>query len=271
MLKLTFCLRRKPGMSREEFQNYWFNHHAPLVTQFAAATGTRQYVQCHTRENKLTELIRRGKRGPSGDLPEGYDGVAQIYWNSVEDLKSTLNNPGNLEAAKALLEDERKFIDLANSPLWFGEEKIGIGDPDPFWRKKLELGSNGTVPLVKLTYPLHRRPGMTREAFQAYWLEKHMPLIQKHSKAAPFIRYVQLHTREDINFTNSLRQSRAGKGNPLPGIYDGIAELWWTDIEAAHDAIRDPILLEGSRLHEAEFIDHARSPLFYGEERFIFG
>lgn len=270
MLKLTFCLRRKPGMTRDEFQDYWFNNHAPLVKHHADATGTFQYVQCHTRENKLTELIRRGKRGPSGDLPEGYDGVAQIYWESRESFWAAAKRPDNLDAAKALLEDERQFIDLPNSPLFFGEEKIGIGEPDWLWRRKLALGPNRSVPLVKLTYPLHRRPGMSREEFQSFWLEKHMPLIQKHSKAAPFVRYVQMHTDESVEATASLRKSRAGKGNPLPEIYDGVAELWWTDIEAAHDAIRNPELLEGSRLHEAEFIDHACSPLFYGEERFIF-
>jgi hypothetical protein len=112
---------------------------------------------------------------------------------------------------------------------------------------------------------------MSREQFQAYWLEKHMPLIQKHSKGTPFVRYVQMHTDETVEYTGSLRRSRAGKRNTPPAIYDGIAELWWSDIESAHDAIRNPELLEGSRLHEAEFIDHASSPLFYGEERLIFG
>jgi hypothetical protein len=28
------------------------------------------------------------------------------------------------EAGRLLLEDERKFIDLPNSPLWWGEEKV---------------------------------------------------------------------------------------------------------------------------------------------------
>ena len=36
-------------------------------------------------------------------------------------------NPGNAEAGAALLEDERKFIDLANSPLWFNEEHVIVG------------------------------------------------------------------------------------------------------------------------------------------------
>jgi hypothetical protein len=271
MLKLTFCLRRKPEMTREEFQFYWFNNHAPMVKKYAEATGTRQYVQMHTRDNELTATIRRGKRGKTGELPEGYDGVAQIYWDSVDDFRIAAQRPDNLDAAKILLEDERKFIDLANSPLWFGEEKVGVGDPDPKWRRDFAKDEKGALPLVKLTYPLHRKAGMTREDFQSYWLHKHMPLIQKHGKGAPMVRYVQLHTDESTEYTAPLRRSRAGKGNVPPPIYDGIAELWWRDIDAAHDAIKNPDTLEASRLHEAEFIDHASSPLFYGEERFIFG
>jgi hypothetical protein len=34
-VKLVFTLRRKPGMSREEFQHYWKTIHAPLVRGYA--------------------------------------------------------------------------------------------------------------------------------------------------------------------------------------------------------------------------------------------
>ena len=31
MIKLTFALVRRPELTREAFQDYWFNRHAPLV------------------------------------------------------------------------------------------------------------------------------------------------------------------------------------------------------------------------------------------------
>ena len=31
LTKLTFCLRRKPGLSWDEFSQYWRTGHAPLV------------------------------------------------------------------------------------------------------------------------------------------------------------------------------------------------------------------------------------------------
>ncbi len=37
------------------------------------------------------------------------------------------DTPEARQAGRALLEDEAKFIDFANSPLWFGEEKVIFG------------------------------------------------------------------------------------------------------------------------------------------------
>jgi hypothetical protein len=31
MVKLVFCARRLPHLSRAEFQRYWFENHGPLV------------------------------------------------------------------------------------------------------------------------------------------------------------------------------------------------------------------------------------------------
>lgn len=36
MLRLTFLLRRKEGMSRAEMQDYWLNVHGPLVVAHSA-------------------------------------------------------------------------------------------------------------------------------------------------------------------------------------------------------------------------------------------
>ena len=63
----------------------------------------------------------RSARAATG--PEGYDGVAQLWWDSFEDM-ALADREAAAEAGGLLLEDERKFIDLPNSPLWWGEEKV---------------------------------------------------------------------------------------------------------------------------------------------------
>ena len=115
MIKLTFCLTRQPHLSRAEFQDYWRNHHAPLVKSFQDALKIKRYVQVHALADELS-LPLRGPRG----APDGYDGIAELWWEKIEDMAS--DDPQARKAGRALLEDEKKFIDLANSPLWLSIE-----------------------------------------------------------------------------------------------------------------------------------------------------
>ena len=73
MVKLIFCLHRRPELSREQFQAYWRDKHAPLVASFAPVLGIRRYVQCHT----LDEASFAAMTASRGSLP-GYDGVAEL-------------------------------------------------------------------------------------------------------------------------------------------------------------------------------------------------
>ncbi len=122
MIKLTFCLKRKPGLSLEAFQDYWRNNHAPLVAKHKEVLGIRRYVQCHARPSDADSPMRAARAGGLENAPETYDGVAELWFDSFESLAANGANPKAAEAGRALLEDEAKFIDLANSPLWFGEE-----------------------------------------------------------------------------------------------------------------------------------------------------
>ncbi|HUD50839.1 EthD domain-containing protein [Parvibaculum sp.] len=125
MIKITFCLTRKPGMSRADFQDYWFNSHAPLVATHRAALRIKRYVQLHTGDFAMTDAVRIARAGSLEAAPAIYDGVAQLWWESLDDLMT--DTPEAREAGRALLEDEAKFIDFAKSPLWFGEEKVIFG------------------------------------------------------------------------------------------------------------------------------------------------
>ena len=118
MIKLTFCLKRLPSLTREGFQAYWYEKHAPLVTRHRDVLRIRRYVQFHSSSLDINDGIR-ATRG----APEMYDGVAELWWDSLGDVFASVT-PEREAAALALLEDERKFIDLQHSPLFFGEEKV---------------------------------------------------------------------------------------------------------------------------------------------------
>lgn len=124
MITLRFVLRRLPSLSREEFQRYWREQHAPLVRRHAAALGVRRYVQVHTLATPLDEALR-ASRG----APEPYDGVAELWFDGLEAMAARLATEEARAAARELLDDERRFIDLARSPLWLAEENVVVDEP----------------------------------------------------------------------------------------------------------------------------------------------
>jgi len=105
-------------MSRDEFQTYWREQHAPLVASHAKTLRIRRYVQTHARSSEVAAAQAAARSSP----PDFYDGEAELWWDSLEDILAAASSEEGRQAALELLEDERRFIDLENSPIWIGEE-----------------------------------------------------------------------------------------------------------------------------------------------------
>jgi uncharacterized protein (TIGR02118 family) len=123
MIKLVFSLRRRPELTRDEFQAYWRDQHAPLVSRHAGVLRIRRYVQTHARSSE----VGAAQSAARGSEPDIYDGQAELWWDSLDDVVAAVSTPAGQQAALELLEDERRFIDLERSPLWIGEEHPVVG------------------------------------------------------------------------------------------------------------------------------------------------
>jgi hypothetical protein len=121
MVKVFLMLHRKPGLTREQFLEYWSGPHREMAVRTAAATRLRRYVQNHPIQHGMTDALRQGRGAIAGD----YDGIVEAWWDSFEDLAEVGNTAK--EIAGALLEDERRFCDLARSVMWFAVEHEFIG------------------------------------------------------------------------------------------------------------------------------------------------
>ena len=110
MIKFVMCMTRHPDMSREEFKDYWMNKHGPFFMKNAAAMRAKKYVQSLTLDTPLNE----GLRSSRGMLPE-YDGVAEVWFESEEDLMQGMSSTEGQKLGAALLEDERNFVDHSKS------------------------------------------------------------------------------------------------------------------------------------------------------------
>lgn len=121
MIKLVYCLRRLETLSHQQFLDYWYQQHAPLVRKHAPVIGLLKYVQSHGLAHPLDGLLRQSR----GAAPS-YDGIAELYYESVVALEQSMADPAVQAAGKELLDDEREFIDLGASALFLCDEKLII-------------------------------------------------------------------------------------------------------------------------------------------------
>jgi len=117
MIKFVYCVRRHPSLSSEAFRKYWIENHGPLVRRHAATLRARRYVQSHTMDTILNSIAQQ----PRGTKP-AYDGITELWWDSVDDLIGALQTPEGQEVNRLLAEDEARFCDLPNCSVFFTEE-----------------------------------------------------------------------------------------------------------------------------------------------------
>lgn len=126
MLKLIMCVKRHPDLTREEFDHHWRNNHAALVIKYSDILGIRKYIQTVPFANNAAQHALQHTRGSAA---VDFDGCAELWWDSLESHLAARKTEEGLSALQALIEDERKFVDLAHSQLWYGEERHIIAEP----------------------------------------------------------------------------------------------------------------------------------------------
>ena len=121
MITVVFCVHRLPGLNVEAFRRYWWEQHGPLVKARAGILRIARYVQMPRLDAPGLDSVATAR-----GAPESYDGVAQVSWRTLSELQATFGDSAARTAARELLEDERRFIDLPRSPIFFTEEKVVV-------------------------------------------------------------------------------------------------------------------------------------------------
>lgn len=123
MVKFVMAVRRRTDLPLEEFHRYWREEHGPLVCRLLEPLNLRRYVQAHTIDTELNGLI-----AASRGTMEAFDGLAELWFDSIEDMVASLASEAGQRANAALVEDESKFIDLGRSSVFLSEELVVFGD-----------------------------------------------------------------------------------------------------------------------------------------------
>lgn len=253
MIRLTFVLRRQPGMSRADFQGYWREVHGPLVAKHATDLAIHRYVQVHTLDDPINDQLADAR----GGMEPVYDGVAEVWWTKRETLVKASGTEAGRAAARELVKDEARFIDLAQSPLWLAYEYPQV-NPLPE-----ELVARENSGLLKLFFCLRHPAPLSLDEAQLYWRTHHGPLIRSVASGMRMKRYLQVHRFED-ELEAQLRVSRGTTVAP----YTGHAEAWFDrlDLAAVGTTPEGQRAMQVAVEDESHFIDFPRSAMWVAKE-----
>ena len=158
MIKAIYFIKRKPGMSLEDFREYWLKDHAALVLK---VPGLVKYVQSHTMDSGISQAR------------------ADLRWHRSAVVREPRRHAQDREHAdqRETLADDEKFLDMSKFAFILTKERVQKENP-------IETG------MPKMVAFLKKRPEMSVEDFQAHWNSPHGKL----GSAVPGARrYVQSH------------------------------------------------------------------------------
>ena len=106
MIKEIGLLKRKPGISHEEFSKAWLDFAPTLLSSYP---GIRKYVQ-----NVVVHL-------PHSE-PPAYDGVAEAWWDDIKSYLAALAWTQS-EKGQVLISALAQFTDLNHMVVILAEER----------------------------------------------------------------------------------------------------------------------------------------------------
>jgi uncharacterized protein (TIGR02118 family) len=104
MVKLVYCITRRPDLTSEEFVRYWREVHGPIG---ARIPGLRRLVQS------------QALRIPGDARAPDFDGMAELWFDDVASLLAARRSP-EWQASSA---DEANFIDQKRVAYFVAEER----------------------------------------------------------------------------------------------------------------------------------------------------
>lgn len=98
--KILLLMKRKPGTTMEQFEDYYENHHVPLCRPYMS--GIARYFRRYLHPQPHAES------GTNEELP--YDVVTEMWFDNEEAYKGTLDYITTTVMPDEVVQDEAKFF-----------------------------------------------------------------------------------------------------------------------------------------------------------------
>lgn len=119
MIRISYLMRRIPGLSIEEFQEYWSENHPKAAPEDAfPALGVRKYVQVLPVNAPQRDLVI----GPRTGLEDPYDGMAELWVDSMQAIDKDWSTDQAKKYIEIFFQDEQNFIDWSRSTILVSKE-----------------------------------------------------------------------------------------------------------------------------------------------------
>jgi hypothetical protein len=118
MYKIVSLVKRKPGLTREQFKNYYETTHSKLGDKYLPPYCTK-YLR------RYLEPVGH----PITGSPEGfdYDCITEMWFPDEATYKAFTASVTAPEIAKVVIEDEEKLVDRAKTRRYVVEEHLAWG------------------------------------------------------------------------------------------------------------------------------------------------
>jgi len=111
MVKVIALIKRKPGISREEFAKHYEEVHAPLAVKYLPS------IKRYARNHIIT---------PPGVEEPGFDCISEFWYDDMEGYQAVLDALGDYktEIGQIFYDDEETFMDRSKVVGFLVEEKV---------------------------------------------------------------------------------------------------------------------------------------------------
>lgn len=116
-VKATYLLTKRDDLSQAQCHETWLDDHGPLVASFAGPLRMAKYVQSHAIAPEVNAGIQAGR-----NYEPPLDGITEVWVNSLEEMGA--GGEAGRQAGAALVEDERRFVQMDRSRLFLTREHV---------------------------------------------------------------------------------------------------------------------------------------------------
>jgi uncharacterized protein (TIGR02118 family) len=171
MIKTQVLVKRKVGMTREAFADYWLGTHTAITAKIGE-------IKRQTISIVRSDLQR-------ADTP--WDGLANAWWDDATAIEAARRS----DAFRAMIKDEENFVDISE------RRPLVVVEINPLAPK---LPPEPNPDLIKIVNPLFKLDTLSYQAFSDYWRGPHAAL----NNAMPHMNaYIQNHVHPE--FRNAPR------------------------------------------------------------------